>query len=450
MSAQRRSEAVDPAKGAQSPVAFSYGRLFVLGLGFLVITLSWSVYNAYVPLFLGEALADRPYRTALVGAIMTFDNVAAVTLQPWVGALSDRTWTRIGRRMPYLAAGIPVAALSFTLIPLVRAHLAWMLAGLVVMNVAMATFRAPAVALMPDITPSPLRSKANGIINFMGGLGALVALFGFSSLYRVDPALPFAATSVLMLAVLAILLRAIREPRPAEGPAAATTDDGEAGGALQASGRAGVGIWRALVEVWRDPDRSTRYLLLAIFCWFIGWSGVEALFTLYGVEVWGMQPADASFVLGFFPLAFLVFSIPAGIIATAAGRRRTILAGLAGLVAMLLVMAGVGPGMGLRVALLGAGLFWALVNINSYPMVVDATTASRTGAYTGLYYLFSTLAAIVAPPVFGWLMDVLGRGVMFPAAAVAMAVASGLMLRVRRGEAPRTAAAAAPDQAAAS
>ena len=419
---------------------FHYGKLFILGLGFLVITLTWSIYNAYVPVFLGELLGDAPYRTALIGAIMTFDNIAAVTLQPYVGALSDRTWTRIGRRMPFLAAGIPVAAVFFGLIPLVRRSLAWMLGSLVVMNVAMATFRAPAVALMPDITPSPLRSKANGIINFMGGLGALVALFGFSSLYRIDPALPFVATSALMLVVLAILLRTIREPRPTEEPA---------GGAPPAAGEAGGGILRALAEVRRDPDRSTLHLLLAIFCWFIGWSGVEALFTLYGVEVWGMQPADASFVLGFFPLAFLVFSIPSGIIATAVGRRRTILLGLAGLTAMMLVMAGVGPGVGLRVALLGAGLSWALVNINSYPMVVDATTPSRVGAYTGLYYLFSTLAAIVAPPVFGWLMDTLGRGVMFPAAAAAMAVAFGLMLRVRRGEAA-PAEVAAGGQAAAS
>lgn len=421
---------------------FHYGKLFILGLGFFVITLTWSVYNAYVPVFLGELLKDAPYRTALIGLIMTFDNIAAVTLQPYVGALSDRTWTRIGRRMPFLAAGIPVAAVFFGLIPLARWSLALMLASIVVMNLAMATFRAPAVALMPDITPSPLRSKANGIINFMGGLGALVALFGFSGLYRVAPALPFAATSVLMVLALLALLRFIREPRPGEvatGRASASGGAGQAGRGEQ--GERSVGVLRALAEVWSDPERSTWRLLLAIFTWFIGWSGVEALFTLYGVEVWGMHPADASFLLGFFPLAFLVFAIPAGFIATAVGRRRTILAGLAGLGASLLVMAAAHPGPALRVALLAAGTSWALVNINSYPMVVDSTTSARIGAYTGLYYFFSTLAAIVAPPVFGWLMDALGRGVMFPAAAVAMAAAFALMLGVRRGEAVPAAAA---------
>lgn len=396
----------------------NYGRTFILGLGFLSITLTWSVYNSYVPIFLGDLLKDVAYRTTLIGAIMTLDNIAAVTLQPYFGALSDRTWTRAGRRMPFLVAGMPVAAVFFGLIPVARFSLPLMMMVIVVMNLAMTAFRAPTVALMPDITPSPLRSKANGVINFMGGLGALLAFFAFSRLYKADPALPFAATSAVLAAVLVALYLFIKEPaRP------------------EVEKRESVGVIQALREVWADPDRSTWRLLLAIFAWFIGWSGVEALFTLYGVEVWGMQAADASFILGFFSLSFLVFAIPSGFLATAIGRRRTILAGLVGLGLMLLLMAGSSPGAVLTVELLLAGASWALVNINSYPMVVDTTTPARIGAYTGLYYFFSTLAAIVAPPLFGWLMDWLGRGAMFPAAVVAMAVAFALMLGVQKGEA---------------
>lgn len=361
---------------------------------------------------------------------MTFDNIAAITLQPYFGALSDRTWTRVGRRMPFLLAGVPVAAVFFALIPLTRFTLAAMIPVIIVMNVAMTAFRAPTVALMPDITPSPLRSKANGIINFMGGLGALLAFFVFSQLFKVDPGLPFVVTSALMVVVLLVLLKTIREPRDADGAA-------NAGGAKEES----VGIVEAMGEVLADRDKSALCLLLAIFFWFVGWSGVEALFTLYGVEVWGMTPAAASFVLGFFSLSFLVFAIPSGFIATAIGRRRTILAGIVGLSLMLLAMRFARPGMTLTALLLVGGVAWALININSYPMVVDMTTTAKIGAYTGLYYFFSALAAIVAPPVFGWFMDVLGRQVLFICAFVSFAAAFALMLGVKRGEAVGTAAA---------
>ncbi|MEW6105370.1 MAG: MFS transporter [Bacillota bacterium] len=409
----------------------NYLRTFVLGLGFFGISLSWSIYNSYVPIFLSDLLKDVAYRTTLVGIIMTFDNIAAITLQPYFGALSDRTWTRVGRRMPFLLAGVPVAAVFFALIPLTRFALAAMIPVIIVMNVAMTAFRAPTVALMPDITPSPLRSKANGIINFMGGLGALLAFFVFSQLFKVDPNLPFVVTSALMVVVLLVLLKTIREPRDADGSANAVGGKEES-----------VGIIQAMGEVLADRDKSALCLLLAIFFWFVGWSGVEALFTLYGVEVWGMTPAAASFVLGFFSLSFLVFAIPSGFIATAIGRRRTILAGIVGLSLMLLAMRFARPGTTLTALLLVGGVAWALININSYPMVVDMTTAARIGAYTGLYYFFSALAAIVAPPVFGWFMDVLGKQVLFMCAFVSFAVAFALMLGVRRGEAVGTAPAA--------
>ncbi|MGE5593152.1 MAG: MFS transporter [Betaproteobacteria bacterium] len=410
----------------------NYWKTFVLGLGFFSISLSWSIYNSYVPIFLSDLLKDVAYRTTLIGIIMTFDNIAAITLQPYFGALSDRTWTKIGRRMPFLVAGVPVAAVFFALIPVTRFSLLAMIPVIIVMNVAMTAFRAPTVALMPDITPSPLRSKANGIVNFMGGLGALLAFFAFSQLFKISPILPFVVTSVLMVVILFVLLKTIHEPRDAGG----TGGGADADGGKEKS----VGIVRAMGEVLADRDKSALCLLLAIFFWFVGWSGVEALFTLYGVEVWGMTPAAASFVLGFFSLSFLVFAIPSGFIATAIGRRRTILAGIVGLSLMLLAMTFARPGMTLTGLLLVGGVAWALININSYPMVVDMTSTAKIGAYTGLYYFFSALAAIVAPPVFGWFMDVLGKRVLFMCAFVSFAAAFCLMLGVRRGEAVQTAA----------
>jgi maltose/moltooligosaccharide transporter len=398
-------------------VKLDYRKTFLLGLGFFGITLSWSVYNSYVPIFLAELLKDTAYRTTLVGFIMTLDNIAAITLQPYFGAKSDTTWTRLGRRMPYLLVGVPVAAVAFALIPYARFSLISIVITVGIMNLAMTVFRAPTVALMPDITPSSLRSKANGIINFMGGLGALLAFFVFSSLYRIDPAYPFLVTAALMALIVAALFLTIRESQ-----------------AIESSQDKSVGIVQAMIEVWTDADKSARNMLLAIFFWFVGWTGIEALFTLYGVEVWGMTPDQAAFSLGFFSLSFLVFAIPSGFLATAIGRKKTILVGVSGISLVIIALRFANPGITLQALLLIGGLFWALVNINSYPMVVDMASSAQTGAYTGLYYFFSSLSAIVAPPLFGRFMDVLGNQALFPCAFASLVVAFVFMMNVDRGE----------------
>lgn len=192
-----------------------YQKTFLLGFGFFGISLIWSVYNSYVPIFLREY--NLPL--SLVGLVMTFDNIAGVTIQPYVGFLSDRTRTRFGRRMPYLMVGAPIAALFFALIPVLHLSVpvfGLLMATIIIMNVAMAVFRTPTVALMPDIIPSPLRSKANGIINLMGGLGTTLAFLGGACLYRADRGLPFYLGAILMLAAVAIVVLVIREPREYE------------------------------------------------------------------------------------------------------------------------------------------------------------------------------------------------------------------------------------------
>src|SRR4030042_5230051 len=167
-----------------------YRKTFLLGFGFFGISLIWSVYKSDVPIFL------RAYEHPLwlVGLIMTFDNRAGVTIQPYVGFLSGRTRSRLGRRIPFLMIGAPIAAAFFALIPIVHTSMnafSLLLGVIIIMNIAMAIFRTPTVALMPDITPSPLRSKANGIINLMGGLGTTMAFLGGAFLYRLNKGLPF-------------------------------------------------------------------------------------------------------------------------------------------------------------------------------------------------------------------------------------------------------------------
>ena len=161
---------------------FNYGRIFLLGFGFFGVSVIWSVYNAFVPLFLANKFHLEP---AVIGFFMTLDNIAALFIQPAVGAWSDRLRTPIGRRMPFILIGAPIGALAFGLIPL-AAVLPLFVACTSTLLLSMALWRTPVVALMPDITPSPFRSQANGIINLMGGVGSIIAFLVGAKLYETD------------------------------------------------------------------------------------------------------------------------------------------------------------------------------------------------------------------------------------------------------------------------
>lgn len=388
----------------------NYGRLFVLGLGFMSISLTWAIYNSYVPIFLDEALPAMAFKGLAIGFIMTLDNIASITLQPFFSARSDSTWGRYGRRMPYLMAGIPLAAVAITLVPVLKQNIGLMLASIITMNVAMAVFRAPTVALMPDITPREQRSKANGVINLMGGLGGIIAHFIGSRLYNINPMVPFAMSGIVMLLALIILRASIKEPEKVEG--------------IQGDEKP-VSIFAALKEAFSPDKRSLLFLLLAIMFWFMGWNSVETFFTLYAKNIWGIRESTAALYLGIGSVAFLLFAIPSGFLASRYGRKAIITAGIIWMVCVMTIMTvlgitgktGIGPAV---IALLvAAGIGWALINIHSFPMVVDMTTSAKTGAYTGLYYFFSAMAAIIAPPLFGLVRDIVGSyQPLFPFSAV--------------------------------
>src|SRR3990172_2028218 len=188
---------------------FSYGKIFLLGFGFFGVSVIWGVYNAFVPLFLANKFNLQP---ALIGFFMTLDNIAALLIQPPSGAWSDKLRTPIGRRMPFILIGAPVGALAFGLIPL-AAVLPLFVACTSTLLLSMAFWRTPVVALMPDITPSEKRSQANGIINFMGGIGTIIALQTGGMLYKLSPAFPFWLGSALVLSAALIVFLFVKEPK---------------------------------------------------------------------------------------------------------------------------------------------------------------------------------------------------------------------------------------------
>jgi maltose/moltooligosaccharide transporter len=419
---------------------FNYGKIFLLGFGFFGVSVIWGVYNAFVPIFLANKFHLIP---AFIGFFMTLDNIAALFIQPPVGAWSDRLRTPIGRRLPFILVGAPITALAFGFIPLASV-LPLFVACTSTLLLSAALWRTPVVALMPDITPSEKRSQANGIINFMGGIGTIIALQTGGMLYKLSPAFPFWLGSVLVVVAALIVFLFIKEPKD-----------------YLESDQPQPSMIESLQEVLNDEEKSGARILFAIFFWFIGYSAVETFFTLYAQEHLGIDAGDGATLLSVFPLFFVLFAIPSGVIAARMGRRVAILFGLF-LVSVILALfyvlpastlltpisplplvgiplADGGPRMltiaGLLLSFGGIG--WAFVNINSLPMVVELTTAVRLGTFTGLYYLFSTLSAIVGPNVNGWAIQLTGNNynVIMLIAPFFLLTAFVLMLGVRRGEA---------------
>lgn len=424
----------------------NYGKTFLLGFGFFSVSIIWMTYNSFVPLFLSERFG---LDVRWIGFFMTLDNIAALLIQPPVGAWSDRLRTPIGRRLPFILIGAPVGAIVFGLIPLAGA-LPLFVACTSTLLLSMAFWRTPVVALMPDITPSPFRSQANGIINLMGGLGAIIATLGGGVLYDINPAYPFWLGSGLVIVSALLLFAFIREPKEYESTSTERPS-----------------LVKAAQQIFRDRDKSALLILGAIFFWFVAYNAIEAFFTLYAVNHLGLTGGEGAQLLGQLSLIFVLFALPAGFIGARFGRRNTIMSGIVLMSLLMLSMFvlskemltipfmkvfGLGQIYSISPILMAAGAAWALINVNSLPMVVDMTDDARIGTYTGLYYMFSTLAAIAGPNINGWIIALTGNnyGLVMVIGPVFMLLALAMMFGVRRGEAKTrpAAAAAAGSQAA--
>jgi maltose/moltooligosaccharide transporter len=428
-----------------------YKKAFLIGFGFFGISVLWTMYNAYVPIYLqaGNPAFDASGEVGfglgagLTGVIMTLDNVAAFFLLPLIGVWSDRVWTRFGRRTPFILVLAPIAIVAFILIPVtvrlvppelsgsvdqLGTPLALFMVAIGVFLLAMASFRTPVIALMPDLTPSPLRSQANGIINLMGGLGTLIATLGSGFLYGMGRMVPFVFGGVLMGGAVLMLFFFVRERREFE--AAAHDDEG-------------LGALRGIKGVSPEVRRSLAFLMGAIFCWFVGYNAVETFLSSYGVSELGMSTGQAPLLMGVASLAFLAFAIPAGYIAARFGRRRTIISGLVIFGALLVVNFFLrNPTLIWPVMAIG-GMGWALVNINSLPMVVDTSPSDADlGTYTGLYYVASQLAAVAGPTINGYIVEWGGGdyNLIFVVTPAFFVLAILCMLGVTQGEARQAAA----------
>jgi maltose/moltooligosaccharide transporter len=402
-----------------------YRKTFLIGFGFFASSLAWSLYNSFVPLMLEKYLAS----TAIIGMVMTIDNFFGVVFQPLIGQVSDRTHTRFGKRMPYIMIGIPVCAVFFMLIPLANT-LALMMSFIIAFNLIMSVWRSPVVALMPDMTPAPLRSKANGVINLMGGVGSIIAFVLGQKLYDLAGfSLPFLAGSIVMVLALIMLLIFVKEPDTRK--MARRLEFGET--ALE-NVSAPVSDAKTGIRHLTGPEkRSLISLLFAIFFWFCGFNAVEAFFTLYIKNVFNIVDTLS---LAIFSVAFVAFALPSGILAGHIGRKRMIVIGLIGIIAVFTPMLFLQNLLVMRILLFVGGIFWACININSLPMVVELASPERLGSFTGYYYFFSFSAAIASPILFGILRDLTQNySTLFIYSIVAFFLALIALIFVKHGEA---------------
>ena len=417
----------------------NYKRTLLVGLAFLSICAFWQLYDNVVPLILKNTF-DIP--DDIAGVIMALDNVLALFLLPLFGKLSDRTHTRLGRRMPYILGGTLAAVVLMNLLPVAdAARSLWLfVVALGLLLLAMGVYRSPAVALMPDVTPKPLRSKGNAIINLMGTLGGVFTLAATGLLVTRDAtgrenySALFLAVSILMLAAVVVLLLTIRENRLArEVELQNLATQGEDAAQAQADETPSTGAGFSSL----DPAlrRSLILILCSVSLWFMGYNAVTTAFTKYISVQWGYDIKAASQCLMVATVGAVVSYLPVGFLSSRFGRKRVIQAGvllLAACFGTAALFAQFSPVLYGIFALVGAA--WAMINVNSYPMVVEISKSGDVGKYTGYYYTFSMAAQIVTPIVSGWLLEHVGYYTLLPYAAVMVALSFVTISLTRHGD----------------
>ncbi len=415
-------------------------RTILVGLAFLSICTFWQIYDSLVPLMLKNTFQVSD---TISGGIMAIDNVLALFLLPFFGGLSDRVSTRLGKRTPFILVGTAAAVICMIFLPIADniVSLPLFVAALGLTLIAMGSYRSPAVSLMPDVTPKPLRSKANAIINLMGAVGGMISLVLISVLVpkegKPDYLPIFLIVAVVMAAAVVVLLwkvkendlRMEREQAERELDAAELSDGIE--NRKDAAAPQNVPVAPMSVEV----KRSLMLILISVSCWFMGYNAVTTAFSKYAQVYWGMQGGGFANCMLVATVAAICSYIPVGAVASRIGRKKTIMGGIVLLASMFALGATVKEYHAwINILFALVGVAWASINVNSYPMVVEMSKGSDIGKFTGFYYTFSMSAQIVTPILSGFLLENVGYFTLFPYAAIFVGIAFFTMLFVKHGD----------------
>ena len=406
----------------------NYKRTILIGLAFMSISSFWQMYDSIIPLILKNSFGIGE---TLTGAIMACDNVLALFLLPIFGTLSDKVDTPIGKRMPFILTGTTLACILLFLLPFADStrNLPLFIISLFLVLLSMGLYRSPAVALMPDLTPKPLRSRGNAVINLMGTLGGIFSLLMIKTLVGSGDTpnyLPlFMSVAAFMAVCVLALFFTIKEKKLRENM---IYEDETRKEEVKES-------TSAKTKLPKDVQRSLIFMLLSIALWFIGYNAVTTAFSRYATEVWGLQNGGYADCLMVATVTAVIAYIPIAKVSAKLGRKKTILIGIT----MLLICYGSASfyssyhvSMTFFFGLIGIG--WASINVNSLPMVVEMCSSADVGKYTGYYYTFSMSAQVITPILSGFLMENISYRVLFPYAVIFSALAFFTMTQVKHGD----------------
>ena len=408
----------------------NYKRTILIGLAFLSISAFWQMYDNIVPLILSNTFKMDE---TLTGAIMAGDNVLALFLLPLFGSFSDKVNTKIGKRMPFILVGTAFAVTLLMILPYAAntKNLPLFVSGLFFLLISMGTYRSPAVALMPDLTPKNLRSRGNAIINLMGAAGGLYTLGMISVLVESGPTpnyYPLAiSVAALMVISVVVLFLTIKENKLREQVKAENLEEEVVEEVKTDSSKS--------EKLPKDVMRSLIFILISVAFWFIAYNGVTTAFSRYATRVWGLEGGEYANCLMVATVAAIISYIPIGSIAAKIGRKKTILIGI-----VLLGSCFFGAGLFdtyspiMVVFFCIIGFAWAAIGVNSYPMVVEMASAGDVGKYTGYYYTFSMTAQVITPILSGWLLENVGYRTLFPYSVVFCILAFITMSQVKHGD----------------
>lgn len=470
----------------------NYGKTILIGFAFMASTIAWGVYDPYVTTLLNKILGDSEMIASwseklvakfpalldfmqaqgenvgsaatgftlvplFIGIIMTFDNIFGVIFQPAFGKLSDRCHTRIGKRKPFILIGAPLAAIVFILIPRVafseNGSISAMMVCIILFVLIMSFWRAPCVALMPDLTPPALRSEGNSIINLVGGIGGLLALQaatvvcaigGFDKATQEDEYIPyvFLLAAIVMIICTVVVGVFVKEPDSRLKVKMEENIQSDAKAKRQAEKEAAREEKARLkaMKLTKGEKRSLVCMLLGLFFLFCGSNAIQTFFALFAAEILGKSSGEATSMLTIFAVATAIGAIPAGILGRKLGRKKTIVLGLllfiGAFAAYLVVDKATGNGLSLvYIALVLGGFANMLITVNTLPLVLEIGGIDKVGTFTGYYYTATFSAQIATPIIYGIVRMLTGTyASLFYYCPICFILAFLFILAVKHGE----------------
>jgi len=458
-----------------------YKKTMIIGAGFMSSSIAWAIYDPYITRILQDLLSKSSTITAwsnalierfpklleftklqgqdigsaltgftlvplFIGIIMTFDNIFGVIFQPFFGKLSDRTHTRFGKRRPYIFVGAPTAAIFFALIPWMKTVPSLMVCVILYVFI-MSTWRSPVVSLMPDLTPSSLRSEANAVINLCGGIGGLIgmvagtllcAVFGFNSKLHEEYRWVFLLGSIIMILGTLILYFFVHEPDSrikAQAQANMAADEAAKKAAAREEAKKEKERLKA-IKLTKSERTSLIFMLFGLFFLFCGTNSITTFFSLFAGEILGKTTAQATSMMAIFAVSSMVAALPSGKLGQKIGRKKTILIGLLAFMSVFILYRITGNLALIWVALVLGGAANMMITVNTLPLVLEIGGIEKIGTFTGYYYTATFSAQIAAPIVFGIIRMFSGTYMtLFTFCPIAFAISTFCIFLVRHGEA---------------